>query len=113
MPEEIKLWIIEVSYGYNCVDYYAAYASKDPLDNDLLPDEFFVEAENSLWDQYSWTVLGWNDEDVEGETEEEREEFVDQAHEDFISEISYDVREAEEGETDHDYAIVYDERNHD
>ena len=66
----IKFWVIEVSYGYGCIDYYGAFASEDPVENDLLPDDFFNEAGNNLWDQYSWTVLGWNDEDVEGETDD-------------------------------------------
>ena len=106
----IKFWIIEVSYGYGCIDYYGAFASKDPVENDLLPDDFFNEAGNNLWDQYSWTVLGWNDEDVEGATDEEREAFIDEAYENFMADVNFEARLADTGETPEEFEIIYDER---
>jgi len=107
---EIKFWVIEASYGYGCTDYYGAFASKNPVENNLLPDDFFSEASNSLWDSYSWTVLGWNDEDAEGETDEEREAFIDEAYEDFMADVAFEARLADVGETPEEYEIVYDER---
>lgn len=109
MPKEIKFWLIRVSYNYNCVEYYGAFASKNPVDEGLLPDDFLAEASEQMWDSYSWTVLGWEGDAIEGETEEEREEFVDQAHEDFINDVCFEAEESEDENPD-EYEIVYDER---
>lgn len=106
----IKFWIIEVSYGYGCIDYYGAFAKEDPIENELLSEDFYIEAQNNLWDQYSWTVTGWDDENIEAETEEEREELIAQAYEDFMQDVVFDARLAEAGENPEDYPIVYDER---
>lgn len=112
MPNEIKFWVISVTYGYNCIDEYGAWASKNPLDAGLLPNDFFMEADESLWESYSYVVTGWDNEEIEGDTEEEREECLEQIREDFMSEISYDCKE-EEPEAADQFTIVYDEREHD
>ena len=110
MPNNIKFWVISVTYGYNCINEYGAWASKDPLEANLLSDEFFASAEESLWESYSYLVTGWDDEDVEGDTEEEREECFEQLREDVMSEISYECVEADPEEAGQ-YEIIYDERN--
>ena len=106
MPNNIKFWVISVTYGYNCVNEYGAWASKDPLEANLLSNEFFASAEESLWESYSYLVTGWDDEDVEGD----REECFEQLREDFMSEISYECVEADPEEAGQ-YEIIYDERN--
>ena len=47
---------------------------------------------------------------VEAETEEEREEYLEQLRENFISEISYECVEIDPEEAGQ-YEIIYDERD--
>ena len=113
MPkEEMKFWVIRVSYTPQCTEEYGAWATKNPLEEDLLPEDFYAEAEQSLWDSYGYVVTGWDDEYVEGDTEEERDECRDQMYEDFRCEIGYECEEDEDA-LPSDYSIVYDERNND
>ncbi len=48
MPNKIKPWIIEVSYGFNCSTRYGAYAEENPLENNKLPEDFTMQAEEDL-----------------------------------------------------------------
>jgi hypothetical protein len=112
MPNEIKFWVISVTYGYNCTQEYGAWASKNPLDAGLISDEFLAQADESLWESYSYVVTGWDNEQIEGDTEEEREECLAQIREDFMCDISYDCEEVDPEEADQ-FEIIYDEREHD
>ena len=111
MPNNIKFWVISVTYGYNCVNEYGAWASKDPLEAGLISDEFLAFAEESLWESYSYLVTGWDNEEIEGDTEEEREECLEQLRENFMSEISYNCEELDPEEAGQ-YEIIYDERDY-
>ena len=111
MPNNIKFWVISVTYGYNCVNEYGAWASKDPLEAGLISDEFLASAEESLWESYSYLVTGWDDEELEGDTEEERSESLKQLYTDFMSEISYNCEEVDPEEAGQ-YEIIYDERDY-
>ena len=110
MPNEIKFWVLSVTYGYNCINEYGAWASKNPLEAGLISDEFLATADEALWESYSYLLTGWNDEELEGDTEEEREECLEQLRENFISEISYGCEEVPPEEAGQ-YEIIYDERD--
>jgi hypothetical protein len=112
MTNEIKPWIIKVSYGYNCSESYGAYAIKDPLENDKLPDDFKMQAEEDLWYDYGWTVTGWNNENIEIDYDDDPEawqEEYDQIYEDFKCDIEWDCYIDEDDEIN-SVEIVYDER---
>lgn len=110
MPNEIKFWVLSVTYGYNCINEYGAWASKNPLEAGLISDEFLATADEALWESYSYLLTGWNDKELEGNTEEEREEYLEQLHENFISEIAYECVEVDPEEAGQ-YEIIYDERD--
>ena len=110
MPNEIKFWVLSVTYGYNCINEYGAWASKNPLEAGLISDEFLAIADEALWESYSYLLTGWDDEELEGNTEEERSESLKQLHTDFISEISYACEEVDPEEAGQ-YEIIYDERD--
>ena len=110
MPNEIKFWVLSVTYGYNCINEYGALASKNPLEAGLISDEFLATADEALWESYSYLLTGWDDEELEGDTEEEREECLEQLRENFISEISYGCEEVPPEEAGQ-YEIIYDERD--
>jgi len=113
MPKEIKPWIIEVSYSFNCHTQYGAYAEENPLENDKLPEDFVIQAEEDLWNDYGWTVTGFDNEefdsDYDGDPEAWQEEY-DQFRENFICDINWNCSEDEDNIIG-GLEIVYDERN--
>lgn len=114
MPNnEIKPWIIEVSYGFNCNTRYGAYAKENPLESGKLSDDFIAQAEEDLWNDYGWTVTGFDNEQIESDYDEDPEawqEEYDQFREDFICDINWSCDEDEYDEIE-GLEIVYDERN--
>ena len=113
MPNKIKPWIIEVSYGFNCSTRYGAYAEGNPLENDRLPEDFMMQAEEDLWNDYGWTVIGSNNEQIEADYDDDPaawQEEYDQFREDFICDINWNCSEDEDNEIE-GLEIVYDERN--
>ena len=107
--KEIRPWIINVYADDRCTDTYAAYASGtvDDVEEIIGSNEELI---TTLVDSH---IADWEDsfdEDVEGDTEEEREECFEQLREDFMSEISYECVEVDPEEADQ-YEIIYDERD--
>ena len=112
MTNEIKPWIIKVSYGYNCCNYYGAYSVNNPLDSKDFPDDFYAFASEDLWNDYSYTVTGWDDsamENDENENPEAYEEEYAQLREDFIYDIDF-IANVDEDDEINSVEIVYDER---
>lgn len=112
MTNEIKPWIIKISYGYNCCDYYGAYSVNDPLDSKDFPDDFYAIAAEDLWNDYSYIVTGWdnsNMENDENENPEAYEEEYAQLREDFIYDVDFTSYVDEDDEIN-SVEIVYDER---
>jgi hypothetical protein len=110
MNKEIKPWIIKVSYGYNCSDYYGAYSVNNPLDSEDFPDDFYVTATEELWDNYGYTVTGWNNSNMENDEDSEAyEEEYAQLREDFDCDVEFTAYIDEYNEIN-SVAIVYDER---
>jgi hypothetical protein len=112
MVNEIKPWIIKVSYGYNCSNYYGAYSVNNPLDSEDFPDDFYVTATEELWNDYSYVVTGWDGsamENDENENPEAYEEEHAQLREDFDCDVEFTADIDEDNDID-DVEIVYDER---
>lgn len=112
MTNEIKPWIIKVSYGYNCSNYYGAYSVNNPLDSEDFPDDFYTIATEELWDDYSYVVTGWDDSNMENDKDEDPEAYeeeYDQLKEDFISDVGFEADIDEYNEINK-VKIVYDER---
>lgn len=112
MNKEIKPWIIQVTDGLNCYEYYGSYSIDDPIANDKIPTEFYMRAEEDLWNDYSYIATGWDYSNMENNYEEDPEaweEEYEQIIEDFKSDISYSAYIDEDNEID-DVEIVYDER---
>lgn len=101
-----KAWIIKVSYGFNCVNYYGAYSHDDPFDKIMDDDDLVMQIEEDLWTDYGWTVTGWANENMENPDDEEE---LEQIYEDFKSNIDWECEEDEFGDVEN-YDIIYDER---
>lgn len=113
MTNEIKPWIIKVSYGYNCSNYYGAYSVNNPLDSKDFPDDFYATAAEELWDDYSYVITGWDGsamENDENENPEAYEEEYAQLREDFDCDVEFTADIDEDNEIVDDVEIVYDER---
>lgn len=108
LDTNIKPWIIEVKHGFGCSNYYGAWSVEDPIANDLVEAEFYAQASEDLWQDYGWTETGFDDERLEGETEEEREEEREQIREDFITSVEFDCYPDEYDEIN-SLEIVYNE----
>lgn len=112
MTNEIKPWIIKVSYSYNCSNYYGAYSVNDPLDSKDFPDDFYATAIEELWDDYSYIVTGWDDSNMENDKNEDPEAYEEeyaQLREDFDCDVDFTAYIDEDNEID-GVEIVYDER---
>lgn len=112
MTNEIKPWIIKVSYGYNCSNYYGAYSVNNPLDSKDFPDDFYAAAVEELWDDYSYVVTGWDGSAMENDKNENPEAYEEeyaQLREDFDCDVEFTADIDEDNEID-DVEIVYDER---
>ena len=110
MNKEIKPWIIKVSYGYNCSNYYGAYSVNNPLDSKDFPDDFYATATEDLWNDYGYIVTGWNNSNMENDEDSEAyEEEYAQLREDFDYDVEFIAYIDEDNEID-DVEIVYDER---
>jgi len=113
MPDnKIKPWIIELSYT-NCRTRYGAYAEENPLNDNKLSKDFIAQAEEDFWNDYGWTVTGFDNEQIDSDYDEDPEawqEEYDQFKEDFICDINWDCSEDEYNEIE-GLEIVYDERN--
>ena len=119
MTNEIKPWIIKVSYGYNCSNYYGAYSVNNPLDSKDFPNDFYVTATEELWNDYSYVVTGWDGSNMENDKNENPEAYEEEHHdfsgeiaqlrEDFDCDVEFTADIDEDNEID-DVEIVYDER---
>jgi len=110
MMNEIKPWIIKVSYGYNCCDYYGAYSVNDPLDSKDFPDDFYAIAAENLWNVYDY--VGWDNSNMENNEDENPEAFEEeyaQLRENFDCDVDFDSYIDEDNEIN-SVEIVYDER---
>lgn len=117
----IKAWLIEISAPFPGINiYYGAYSKLNP-ESELLSDEFYEEAVQYLWDNYSW-IANYDDE-WEGMTPEEKseydnyDEFLDCKYDDWMSDCGMLVTELPSDRKFTDYTpggvkmeIVYDER---
>jgi len=109
---EIKPWIIKVSYGYNGFNYYGAYSVNDPLDSENFPDDFYAIATEELWNDYGYTVTGWDNSNMENDEDENPEAYEEeyaQLREDFDCDVDFTAYIDEDNEID-GVEIVYDER---
>ncbi len=110
----MKKWLIKASAPFCGTDiYYRAYSEQNPLE--ACPDAWDTIVEE-LWESYSH-LLHLEDEDFE--SDEEREEALDQAYESWKEDCNIYAEEA----TDEDFEInapggeldaleiIYDERN--
>lgn len=112
MTNEIKPWIIKVSHGYNCSEYYGAYSVNNPLDSKDFPNDFYTTATEDLWNDYGYTVTGWDDSSMENNPDENPEAYEEeyaQLREDFDCDVSFTSYIDEDDEIN-SVEIVYDER---
>lgn len=102
----IKTWLITASAPICGTDtHYCAYSEEDPLNYDDFP---FDEITEDLWYNYHYLL---HIDDEEYESEEEREEALNRAYEDWICDCNFSSEEMNlELDNPDKYEIVYDER---
>lgn len=117
MKKNIKSWLVTASAPFCGTDtHYTAFSEGDPLDAEGFP---YNDITDELWGNYSY-LLHLDDEEYE--SEEEREEALEQAYEDWACDCSFDSQEMSLEELQ-DYIpggatyegelpeIIYDERD--
>lgn len=109
----MKCWLITASTPiFGTDEYYVAYAKENP-EQELIKSGVYDEIIEDLWVNWGERYM----EDEEFDSEEEEEEALDEARENWDGECTVSIEEIEETELK-DYFpegcepdIIYDERN--